>query len=59
KNSNGTFTTYTGTCTSTESPNTPALAPLIAWATSPNQYCETGLGNVTLSSNGGVSHCND
>ncbi|KQT20694.1 hypothetical protein ASG22_17115 [Chryseobacterium sp. Leaf405] len=23
------------------------------------QYCETGLGQLSLSSNGGVSHCND
>jgi hypothetical protein len=41
----GTWVTRTGTCA-----NRPGgLA----------SYCETGLGNVSLTSNEGISHCND
>lgn len=45
--SNGTWITETGTC---RAPQFFGSGPY---------YCETGNGNVPLSSNGGVSHCND
>ena len=59
KQPNGTYITYKGTCTTTQPPNDPAMSALIGWALSSPGYCETGMGNLTLTSNGGVSHCND
>lgn len=44
---NGTWETHTGEC---RAPKFFGNGPY---------YCETGLGNIALSSNGGVSHCND
>ncbi|WP_294219443.1 hypothetical protein [uncultured Chryseobacterium sp.] len=46
--SDGRWTTRTGTCQ--------PVGPVAGVGSS---YCETGLGNIHLSSNDGVSHCND
>nr|WP_234047745.1 hypothetical protein [Chryseobacterium paridis] len=45
--SDGKWTTRTGSCVE------PSLSNMF------NGYCETGLGQVDITSNGGVSHCND
>jgi hypothetical protein len=59
-NANGTYSTHTGTCASVVSYNIGnEFGELVAIATSGPKYCSTDLGNVPLTSNGGVSHCND
>ncbi|WP_415325472.1 bacteriocin-like protein [Chryseobacterium sp. MMS23-Vi53] len=59
-NGNGTYSTHYGTCASVVSYNVGnEFGELVAIATSGPKYCSTSLGNVALSSNGGVSHCND
>ncbi|MCT3692604.1 hypothetical protein HZP84_12365 [Elizabethkingia anophelis] len=47
KQANGTFKTYSGTCTA---------PPFFGTG---GYYCETGLGRQELTSNGGVSRCNE
>ncbi|WP_081413966.1 bacteriocin-like protein [Chryseobacterium daeguense] len=59
KQPDGSFKTYPGTCSTTKPPNSAVLSDLVNWALTSPGYCETGLGNLTLTSNGGVSHCND
>lgn len=46
--SDGTWTTRTGYCSS--------AGPIEGLGPS---YCETGLGNISITSNGGRSRCND
>jgi DNA-binding beta-propeller fold protein YncE len=57
---NGVYTTHSGTCASVVSYNVGnEFGELVSIATSGPKYCSTDLGNVALTSNGGVSHCND
>lgn len=59
QNSNGTWTTHYGTCASVVSYNVGnEFGELASIATSGPKYCSTSLGNIPITSNGGVSHCN-
>lgn len=56
---NGTWVTYPGQCTTTIDGVTQTGGNGgTTFTYSTHQYCETGQGEVTLSSNGGVSNCN-
>ena len=60
QNSNGTWSTHFGTCASVVSYDVGnEFGELVSIATSGPKYCSTDLGHVALTSNGGVSHCND
>lgn len=60
QNSNGSWTTYYGTCASVVSYDVGnEFGELVSIATSGPKYCSTSLGNIPVTSNGGVSRCND
>ena len=59
QNSNGSWTTHYGVCSSTVSHHVGnEVNELIASATNTTNYCNFGQGVVAVTSNGGVSRCN-
>ena len=57
--SDGSWTTRTGECKRAVNvaPGKSSTVEIIADQLSPEMYCETGLGNIPLTSNGGRSRC--
>ena len=59
--SDGTWTTRKGTCTAVPKDTKvgdSTMSIFLDTISTPQSYCETGLGNIPVTSNGGVSRCN-